>query len=104
MYLISQELHTQTQHIHSHCKRLRRERAAAQCLLQPLFDGVQRVDGHGVDHRHFLVVVFINDDHVEVLQVKLDSLEMNQLHLVERHHERRLREKRVVRTGVCGAV
>lgn len=59
-------------------------------LLEPLFDWIQRVDGHGVDHGDFLVVVFINDDHVEVLQVELDSLKMNQLHLVERHHERRL--------------
>lgn len=62
----------------------------ADLLLEPLFDGVQRVDGDGVDHRHLLAVVLVNDDHVEVLQVELHALEVDQLHLVQGHHKRRL--------------
>lgn len=62
-------------------------------ILEPFFDWVERVDGHSVDHGDFFVVVLVNDDDVEVLQVKLNSLEMNQLQLVQGHHERRLRER-----------
>lgn len=62
----------------------------ADPLLEPLLDGVERVDRHGVDHGHLLVVVLVNDDHVEVLQVELHTLKMDQLHLVQGHDERRL--------------
>ena len=59
-------------------------------VLEPLLDGVQGVDGHGVDHGDLLVVVLVDDDHVEVLQVELNALKVDQLHLVQGHHERRL--------------
>lgn len=59
-------------------------------LLEPLLDGVEGVDGHGVDHGDLLVVVLVDDDHVEVLQVELHTLKVDQLHLVQSDHERRL--------------
>lgn len=62
----------------------------ADPLLEPLLDRVERVDRHGVDHGHLLVVVLVNDDHVEVLQVELHSFKMDQLHLVKGHDKRRL--------------
>lgn len=36
-------------------------------LLKPFFNWVERVDGHGIDHRYFLAVVFVDDDDVKVL-------------------------------------
>lgn len=68
-------------------------------VLEPLLDGVERVDGHGVDHGDLLVVVLVDDDHVEVLQVELDSLKVNELHLVQRDHEGRLRTDERGRDG-----
>ena len=61
--------------------------ACAGVLLEPLLDGVEGVDGHGVDHGHLLVVVLVDDDHVKVLQVELHPLKVDQLHLVQGHHE-----------------
>lgn len=60
------------------------------CLLQPFFDGVKRGYRNGVDHRHFLAVVLVDDYHIKVLQVKLDPLKVNQLHLIQCHHKRGL--------------
>lgn len=64
--------------IHTHTRFTRR----ADLLLEPLLDGVERVDGDGIDHRHLLAVVLVNDDHVKVLQVELHTLKVDQLHLV----------------------
>ena len=58
--------------------------------LEPLLYGVEGSHGDGVDHGHFAAVVLVDDDHVEVLQVELDPLKVDQLHLVQRHHEGRL--------------
>ena len=65
-------------------------RADVDPLLEPLLDGVEGVDGHGVDHGDLLVVVLVDDDHVEVLQVELHALKVDQLHLVQSDHEWRL--------------
>lgn len=54
----------------------------ADLLLEPLLDGVEGVDGHGVDHRHLFVVVLVNNDHVKILQVELHTLKVDQLDLV----------------------
>lgn len=61
-------------------------------LLEPLLDGVEGVDGHGVDHGDLFVVVLVDDDHVKVLEMELHALKVDQLHLIQSDDERRLDE------------
>ncbi len=51
---------------------------------------VQLVHGYGIDHGDLLVVVLVYEDHVEVLQVELDSLKVDTLHFIQSYHKRRL--------------
>ena len=74
------------------------------CILEPLLDGVERVDRDGVDHGDLLAVVLVHDDHVEVLQVELHALKVHQLHLVQSHHKRRLAGKRRDTTALVTAL
>lgn len=99
MYLMSHELRRDRKHFNTHTKKKNPQRnlacicqesvsiqttyrISADPLLEPLLDWVKGVDRHGVDHGHLLVVVLVNNDHVEVLQVELHALKMDQLHLV----------------------
>ncbi len=50
---------------------------------------VQHCHGHGGHHGDFLVVVLEDEDHVEVLEAELDSLKVNQLHVLQGADERR---------------
>lgn len=63
-------------------------------LLEPLLDGVEGGDGDGVDHGDLLGVVLVDHHHVEVLEVELDPLEVDQLHLVQGDHEGRLGKRK----------
>ena len=51
---------------------------------------IEHVHGDGGDHGDLLGVVLEDEDHVEVLQLELDALEVDQLDVAQRHHERRL--------------
>ena len=48
-------------------------------LLQPLLDVIQHVHRDGSDHGDLLGVILEDEDHVEVLQLELDALEVDQL-------------------------
>ena len=62
-------------------------------LLEPVLDLVQEVHGDGVDHRHLAAVFLEDEHHVKVLDVELDSLKVEQLHLVQRDDKRRLQRE-----------
>jgi hypothetical protein len=51
-------------------------------------DGAHR---NRCDHHDFLEIILENEAHVEVLQMKLDSFEVDQLHVFEGDHHRRLK-------------
>ena len=51
---------------------------------------VKLVHWDSVDHRDLVMVVFEDKDHVEVLEVKLDTLKVNEFHFIQRYHQRRL--------------
>lgn len=93
VYLMSQELRKKPEELGELCCCAPACVSLSGRLLQPLLDGVQRVHRHGVDHGDLFVVVLVDDDHVEVLQVELNALKVDQLHLVEGHHERRLKTR-----------
>ena len=61
--------------------------------VEPLFDVVQHRHGYRRAHHHFLVVVFENEHHVEVLELEVDTLEMHQLDVVQCHAEGGLKYK-----------
>lgn len=52
---------------------------------------VQHIHRNRIDHRSFLVVVLEDKHHVEVLEVKLNSFKMNQLHIFQSDHKWRLK-------------
>ena len=55
--------------------------------LEPLLDVVEHVHGDGGDHADLLGVILEDEHHVEVLQLKLDSLEVNQLDVLQGNHQ-----------------
>lgn len=59
-------------------------------LLKPLLHVIQHVHGNGVDHGHFPMIIFEHEDHVEVFQMKLDTLEMYQFDILQRYDKWRL--------------
>ena len=50
---------------------------------------VEHGHGDGGDHGHLLVVVLEDEDHVEVLEAELNSLKVNELHVLQRADKRR---------------
>lgn len=61
--------------------------------LEPFLDVVEHVHRDSIDHGHLLRIVLEDEDHVEVLQVELNTLEVNQLDVLQRDDEwRPLRE------------
>lgn len=60
-----------------------------QHSLKPLLDMVQHIHGHRIHHGHLLSIVLEHEHHVEVLEVELHSLEVHELHVLERDHEGR---------------
>ena len=40
------------------------------CILQPVFDVFELRHGNGVDHGDLAVVIFEDENHVEVLELK----------------------------------
>lgn len=48
---------------------------------------VQHVHGYGIDHGCLSNVILEDKDHVEVLKVELDTLEVHELHLVHHYDE-----------------
>jgi len=66
------------------------ENQADDNILEPLLDMVQLVHRNCIDHRHFAMVILEDEHHVKVLEVKLDSLKVNKLHLIQRNHQWRL--------------
>lgn len=64
-------------------------------LLQPLFDMVQHFH---FDSRHngwFFRIIFKNENHIEIFQMKLNAFEMNQFHFFQRNDKRRLRDETI---------
>ena len=61
-----------------------------EILLEPFFDVVELRHRNSGDHCRFTMVVFVDEYHIEVLQLKLNSLKMNQLNLVQGDDKRRL--------------
>ena len=66
-------------------------------LLQPLLDVIQHVHWDGSDHDDLLGIVLEDEDHIKVLQLELDALEVDQLDVAQRHHERRLGRGREIK-------
>ena len=62
-------------------------------LLEPLLDMIEHAHWDGGDHGDLLVVVLEDEDHVEVLELELHSLKVNQLDVLQCHHERRLKSE-----------
>jgi len=58
--------------------------------LEPFFDGIKGLHWNRIDDLDFPLVVFEDYGHVAAFQVKLDSFEMHEFDVVERHNERRL--------------
>ena len=52
-------------------------------LLKPFLDVVKHVHWYGIHHGHFTMIVFENEDHIKILQMKLNTLEMNKLHVFQ---------------------
>jgi hypothetical protein len=48
---------------------------------------------NGGDHHDFLEVVLEDEAHVEVLELELDPLEVDELHVFQRDHHRRLEQR-----------
>lgn len=59
-------------------------------LLEPVLDVVQEIHGYGVDHGRLACVVLENEDHVEVLDVKLHALKVDQLDFLQGDDKRGL--------------
>ena len=51
---------------------------------------VELVHWYSIDHRDFAMVVLEHKDHVEVLEMKLDALEVDKFHFIESNYQRRL--------------
>ena len=64
-------------------------------MFKTYLDMVEHGHGDGGDHGHLLVVVLEDEDHVELAEVELDTLEVHALHLGERQDESRLRASEV---------
>ena len=55
---------------------------------------VQLLHGYSVHHGDLASVVLEDEHHVKVLEVELNSLEVNQLDLIQRDDERRLKHRK----------
>ena len=61
--------------------------------LEPLLDVVEHVHGDGGDHADLLGVILEDENHVEVLQLELDALEMHQLNVFQSDDKRGLKAR-----------
>jgi hypothetical protein len=61
--------------------------------VEPLLDMVQQRHRDGGDHHDLLGVVLGDEAHVEVLQVELDALEVDQLHVFQSDDQWRLKRE-----------
>lgn len=65
-------------------------------ILEPLFHVIQHIHGDRVDHGYLSVIVFEYEYHIKVLQMKLNSFEMNEFDLFQCDDERRLKVSSMV--------
>lgn len=61
--------------------------------LEPIFHVIQQIHRNGIHHGNLLRVILENDDHVKILEMKLDTFKVNELDIVECNDERRLRRR-----------